>query len=80
MPRVEDLYETSPIEIEMVGGYFDGRRICVPDDRLVWLMPIPPSIALYGPEPDVTTASVNVEAYRWTGSVRDDGVRVFQVT
>ena len=80
MPRIEDLYEDPPIEIEMIGGYFDGHRMHVPDNRDTWLMPVPVSLALSDPEPDVTRAETNVQQYRWTGSIRDDGTRVFQVT
>lgn len=79
MLRIEDLYEVPPTEIEMVGGYFDGRRMYVPDDRDMWLMPIPVEISLVL-EPDVTKTSMNVQEYRWAGSVRDDGTRVFQAT
>lgn len=78
MRHLEDLYEVPPAEIEMVGGYFDGRRMRVPDNRDTWLLPVPASISLGGPEPDVTRTSVNVEVYRWTGSIRDDGTRVFR--
>jgi hypothetical protein len=76
VPRIEELYEDPPIEIEMVGGYFDGRRMYVPDDRDTWFMPVP--VDLLAPEPDVTRPSMNAEQYRWAGSIRDDGTRVFQ--
>lgn len=76
--RIEDLYDDPPIEIEMTGGYFDGRRMHVPDNRDTWLMPVPVSIDLLGPEADATRPAMNVEGYRWTGSIRDDGTRVFQ--
>jgi hypothetical protein len=66
-----------PIEIELVGGYFDGRRMPVSEHRDSWLMPIPVQISLFEPEPDVTRATMTTEEYRWTG-VRDDGTRVFQ--
>jgi hypothetical protein len=77
---MEDLYEVPPIEIEMIGGYFDGRRMFVPDSRDTWLMPVPVSIGLLDPEPDVTRATIEVQRYRWTGSIRDDGTRVFRAT
>lgn len=80
MPRIEDLYEVPPTEIEMIGGYYDGRRMYVPDNRDTWLMPVPVSLNLLDPEPDVTRPSYNVQQYRWTGGVRDDGTRVFQAT
>jgi hypothetical protein len=77
-PRIEDLYEDPPIEIELTGGHFDGHRMFVPDNRDTLLMPLPVDIVAFGPEPDVTRASMNVEVYRFTGSVRDDGTRVFR--
>lgn len=78
MARIEDLYDDPAIEIELTGGYFDGRRMRVPELRDTFLMPIPPQITLGGPEPDVTRATLNVEVYRWGGSIRDDGTRVYQ--
>ncbi len=80
MPRIEDLYEIPPVEIEMIGGYFDGRRMHVPDHRDEWLMPVPPGFNLLDPEPDVTRPAMDIQRYRWTGSIRDDGTRVFQAT
>lgn len=77
MPRIEDLYEVPPIEIEMIGGYFDGRRMHVPEHRDMWRMPVPVQVTL-DPVPDVTRPSMDVQEYRWTGSIRDDGTRVFQ--
>jgi hypothetical protein len=76
-PRIEDLYEVPPLEIEMIGGYFDGRRMHVPDHRDEWLMPVPIGVTLH-PEPDVTGPAMDIQRYRWTGSIRDDGTRVFQ--
>jgi hypothetical protein len=78
VPRIEDLYEMPPTEIEMIGGYYDGRRMHVPDNRDTWLLPVPASIGLLDPEPDVPVLP-DPERYRWTGSVRDDGTRVFRV-
>lgn len=78
MPRIEDLYDSPPVEIELIGGYFDGRRMFVPDNRDTWLFPVPVNITLGGPEPDVTRAPLNAAVYRWGGSIRDDGTRVFQ--
>ncbi len=78
MPRIEDLYEVPPVEIELTGGYFDGRRMRVPDNRDTWLLPVPPGVGSFDPEQDVTMPP-DPERYRWTGSVRDDGTRVFQV-
>ena len=77
MARIEDLYDDPPIEIEMIGGYFDGRRMHVPDSRDTWLIPVPAELTVF-PEPDATRASIPAEVYRWTGSIRDDGTRVFR--
>jgi hypothetical protein len=49
----------------------------VPDNRDTWLMPVPVTVTL-DPEPDVTRPSENIQRYRWTGSIRDDGTWVFQ--
>jgi hypothetical protein len=76
--RIEDLYDAPAIEIELTGGYFDGRRMHVPDNRDTWRLPVPVSIAPFGPEPDVTRAPLDAAVYRWSGSIRDDGTRVFQ--
>jgi len=76
--RIEDLYDAPPVEIELIGGYFDGRRMHVPDSRDTWLFPVPPEITLGGPPPDVTRAPLDAAVYRYTGSVRDDGTRVFR--
>lgn len=79
MARIEELYEQPPIEIEMVGGYFDGRRMLVPDNREMWLMPVPPSVTDLLADPvTIAIPAMPVEKYRWTGSIRDDGTRVFQ--
>jgi hypothetical protein len=78
VPRIEDLYDVPAVEIELTGGYFDGRRMRVPDNRDEWLMPVPVDIALTSLLSDMTRPSYAVEVYRWTGSVRDDGTRVFQ--
>ena len=77
MPRIEDLYEAAPLEIELTGGYFDGRRMRVPDHRDRWLFPVPPAVSLTAEL--ATGPSLEIEEYRWTGSIRDDGTRVFQV-
>lgn len=43
-------------------------------------VPVPPGIGLLETSADVTMPSFSVEQYRWTGSIRDDGTRVFQVS
>jgi hypothetical protein len=78
VPRIEDLYEVPPTEIVLLGGYHDGRRMRVPGNRDTWYMPVPVSIGLLDPEPDVSMPP-EPERYRWTGSVKDDGTRVFRL-
>jgi len=76
--RIEDLYDVPAIEVELAGGYFDGRRMRVPDNRDTWRLPVPPGVGSFGPEPDVTMPALDAAVYRWAGSVRDDGTRVFR--
>lgn len=77
--RIEDLYDDPAIEIEMTGGYFDGRRMHIPGNRGPWLqLPIPPEITLAAPGPNLTGPLFDTAVYRWTGSIRDDGTRVYQ--
>jgi hypothetical protein len=78
--RIEDLYDVPAIEIELAGGYFDGRRMHVREDLGWWIqLPIPPEITLASyPAPDVTNTLLDTAVYRWTGSIRDDGTRVYQ--
>ena len=78
MLRIEDLYDVPPVEIELSGGLFDGRRMRVPDERGTWLFPVPPDITAICPDPDVTRPPETAAVYRRTGSVRDDGTRVFR--
>ncbi len=78
VPVPEDLYDVPAIEVELAGGYFDGRRMRVPDNRDTWRLPVPPGIGSFGPEPDVTVPALDAAVYRWSGSVRDDGTRVFR--
>jgi hypothetical protein len=54
MSRIEDLYDDPPVEIELTGGYFDGRRMCVPGNRDTRQLPIPPEITLAATGPDLT--------------------------
>lgn len=82
-PRIEDFYEVPPAEVILCGGKHDGKRMFVPEGRDTWLMPDPPpelSLALMTaaftqvPQPLMGRCTV----YRWTGSIRDDGLRVFR--
>ena len=80
-PRLEDFYVVPPPEIELLGGWYDGRRMRVPDDRWWWIMPAPqpePSIAMMTENPLALRPLQQPLVYRWTGSVRDDGTRVFR--
>jgi hypothetical protein len=80
-PRIEDFYDVPPVEVILCGGQHDGKRIFVPDGRDTWLMPDPPqelslamTLAARGPQPLMRRCTV----YRWTGGIRDDGLRVFR--
>ncbi len=82
---MEDFYEVPATEVALVGGPHAGKRMFVPDDRLEWLMPDPepePTIqsmltaALRGPQSALSRTTL----YRWTGSIRDDGLRVFRAS
>ncbi len=77
--NLDGFYDQMPVEIMLVGGLHDGKRILIPKDRDTWLMPLPVNITLLDPKPDVTRTSTPVAVYRWTGSIRDDGIRIFQV-
>jgi hypothetical protein len=73
------LYDVPPPAVVLLGGYHDGRRMLIPEDRASLVMPLPVSITpLLDLEPDVTRPSLDVHLYRWTGSIQDDGTRVFR--
>lgn len=84
-PRLENFYDVQPPEVILLGGPWDGRRIHVPDGQT--------SLMLHNPEPQHTLQEMCATAalgpqdmmsrctfYRWTGSIRDDGLRVFAAT
>lgn len=83
--RLEDLYDVAPVEVVLVGGLRAGERMLVPEPLPLFLVmadPVPEpgwmfSIAAYAPgklipERDRSTA------YLRTGSVLDDGTRVYE--
>ena len=81
--RLDDFYDVPPPEVVLLGGYYDGKRMRVPVGRDSWLMPPPPEdfpdvleIMVNGPQ--FKSITDRVLLYRWTGSIRDDGTRVFQ--
>lgn len=82
MPRLDDFYEVPPPEVELVGGYYDGRRMTVPDERETWYLPVPPSLELcdYDPQQDLTRPSFGIARYQRTGSIGDDGARRFRTS
>jgi hypothetical protein len=80
--RLEDLYDVpQSVTVELVGGWYDGRRITVPENQGPWVvLPAPPM------EPSIMPVDFSKKpptmpqplSYRWTGSIRDDGTRVFR--
>ena len=81
--RLDDFYDVPPPEVVLLGGYYDGKRMRVPGDRDSWLMPpppedFPPALEIMVNGPQFKSITDRVLLYRWTGSIRDDGTRVFQ--
>lgn len=81
-PRLEDFYDTPPPVAELVGGWYDGRRMTISARQGPWLV-LPAPL----PEPAIAEAADFLNglppvpqplAYRWTGSIRDDGTRVYR--
>lgn len=88
MTRLEDFYDVPPTEVLLTGGPHDGNRIFITEGYTAWLMPPPePPLSLdyirevaaraRRGEPPLTILDRST-LYRWTGSVLDDGTRVFQ--
>jgi len=71
------LYEQPPVEIMLVCGLHDGKRVLIPEDRHTWLMPDPVPVTVASLDGPPTLAPMPYTTYRWTGSIRDDGLRVF---
>lgn len=87
-PRLEDFYDVAPVEVVLVGGRRAGERMLVPEPLpfslvlrdpepewmppVAWLKPLTPGEV---PEPACMTDRTTV--YQRTGSVRDDGARVY---
>lgn len=87
VPSLEDFYDVAPVEVVFVGGLRAGERMLVPeplplclvmpDPRPLWMITVSrpvPGTPLGAPAlaTDCTTV------YLRTGSVRDDGARVYE--
>lgn len=69
-PRLEDFYDTAPLEVLLTGGRHAGHRMLVPE-------PLPSFLLMPGDdESGPVTPSATV--YCFTGQVRDDGTRVYE--
>jgi hypothetical protein len=83
----EALYDVPATEVVLSGGPHSGKRFLVPDDRDTWLMPTAPPLPTLGQVMDVTwgfaslpTVLDQVVTYRFTGSITDEGLRVFRAS
>ena len=63
--------------IELRGGYFDGERRTLVDFRPLIRLANRPEIGLNEPSINLME-DLAINTYRFTGSVLDDGTRVFQ--
>jgi hypothetical protein len=68
--RLEDFYDTTPLEVLLTGGRHAGHRMLVPE-------PLPSFLLMPG---DYTGGPVlpSTTVYCFTGSIRDDGTRVYE--
>lgn len=65
-----------------VGGYFDGTMLSVPLGVVTWVFQLPfdpPNIFELMQWPAWHLPVINYAVYRWTGSIQDDGTRVFRI-
>lgn len=80
-PRLDDFYDAAPFEVLLVGGLHAGSRMLVRD--------LPPFLVMPGEPPDPVLSILRPAAppepvmpetvvYRFTGSIRDDGTRVYK--
>jgi len=86
-PRIEDLYDTAPVEVVLVGGLRAGERMLVPEPLPLilelldpvpdWLLPVMGGYLRPGAVPQPVSMSDRATAYQRTGSVRDDGAREY---
>lgn len=86
--RLEDLYDVAPVEVVLVGGLRAGERMLVPDPLPFCLLmpdPVPewmfPVISEYVPGDPIRGPAREADRttlYLRTGSVRDDGARVYE--
>lgn len=81
MPHIADFYDNPPVWIELQGGYFDGKRMLIPEDRGIWVMPIPLDVAacwLNEPPDPRYPPTMPTQVYQYTGHIHDDGTRIFK--
>lgn len=86
MTPIEDFYDApAPIEIVLMGGPRDGERMTVPPRWLpVIELPLPQKPMRLITMADMDRMAVDALrpmrerscAYRWSGSIRDEGTRV----
>jgi hypothetical protein len=83
-PRLEDLYDTAPLEVLLTGGRHAGHRMLVPEPLPSFLLmpdPVPPPApwqamdVVYG---FAAAPASRTTVYCLTGSIRDDGARVYE--
>lgn len=79
MMDLEDLYDVSPPQAELVGGEHDGKVITIPSLLMQLVMPDHPEILHVAEYPCLYPEEFPVTVYRRTGSVRDDGTHVYAV-
>jgi hypothetical protein len=85
--RLEDFYDVPEPEIVLLGGPRNGERMRIPGGLAVLL----PQVVLRDPPPEpevqrpvtarellMRPATVPVTVYRFTGSILDDGTRVYR--
>jgi hypothetical protein len=86
-PRLEDLYDTAPVEVVLVGGLRAGERMPWPEPLPLiielldpvpdWLLPVMGGYLGPGTVPPPVSMSDRATAYQRTGGVRDDGAREY---
>jgi hypothetical protein len=79
-PRIEDFYDVPPVEVLLSGGPLDGRRMRVHGEPFALELERPrslPSISDYAPGRPIGLLSDRTVVYLRTGSIRDDGARVY---
>jgi hypothetical protein len=87
--KIEDFYDPpAPVEVVLFGGPHDGERIAMPWGGVTASVlqmelpdpseppPFPSTLADLAARPLFNRRR---SAYRWNGSIQDDGARVYQV-